>query len=76
MHTPNDSQLGTTPVSQLLIDERLGNDTKRLAASGEHGVGEDTHESDIPATEDECQSSLGQELPQLTSGVCVNGVAA
>lgn len=59
VHGMDDVQLSDSVVGQFAVDQRLWDDADHLTFVFEYRVGEDTHESDIPAAVDEAERLFG-----------------
>ena len=76
VHRAHDAQLGETAVGQLASDQRLRDDADRLAALGQHRVGEDAHEPHLAASVDQADPPRHQLGAETARGVGIAGATA
>lgn len=63
VHGFDDMEASEPGVGHLLFNESLRDDANDLAAGGERGIGERSHEPDAGASIDEAQAAAGDRLP-------------
>lgn len=76
VHGGDHVHLGEAGVGDFQIGEGAGDDPDDAASSGEAGIGEDSHQSDISASVDQRQAALGEESSYGTGALAIGGVAA
>ena len=76
MHGLDDVELGQAGVGDLPVEQAAGDDADRLAAGGQHGVGELAHQAHARTAVDEPDPARREQLAQLTGGREIGGPRA
>ncbi len=76
MHGGDDVQFGTALVGKFLVDHGTRDDADHRGAGFEGGVGDDAHQADAAAAEDQTEPALAEQAPDIPGGLGVGGVVA
>jgi len=76
VHRVHDAELGEAAMSDLEIEQVLGNDPDDRSAFLQRGIGDDAHQADIPAAVNQTPALRGEERSQLARGLTVRRVRA
>jgi aryl-alcohol dehydrogenase-like predicted oxidoreductase len=76
VHRADDLELGQVGMADLAVDQRLRHDADRLAARGQHGVGDHAHQADLAAAVDEPDAARGELGGEGAGAVGVGGIGA
>ncbi len=74
VHAVDDVELVEPGMAEFHIAQVRGHDADHLAAPVEDGIGDDTHEADAAAAEDQAHVALGQKSAEFGGGFAVNAV--
>jgi hypothetical protein len=76
MHAADDVHGAELAMSELAVDERLGDDPDCFAATLEDGIRKDTHEADVSRAEDQADAALGESSAEAAGLFGKDGGAA